>query len=238
VNFRSFIAWAVACSALPAAALLIRPDRDDAEYLELASRYTSSIALGATAGEGVLLNRRWILTAAHRARPLGDASAPRIHLGKDSYEVAEVFLHPGWKGDAENDIALVRLKQEVLGIEPTPMYRGTDEGGKAVAIAGHGGGKKRAAINTVDRVTPLTLGLFVKPLDEASDLQGQATAAESGAPAYVEIDGEILVAGILQGVTGNWETYARVSAFAPWIEETMLRVARKEADKLMGSDSN
>jgi len=234
VTFRSFIAWAAACSTLPAAALVIRPDRDDSEYLELATRYTSSIALGASAGEGVLLDPRWILTAAHRAQRLRDSTAPRLAVGKESYDVAEVFVHPAWKGDADNDIALVRLKQKVAGIEPTPMYRGTDESGKTVAIAGHGGGKKRAAINTVDRVTPLTLGLLVKPLDDASDLQGEATAAETGSPAYVEVDGAIFVAGILHGVDGNLETYSRVSSFGPWIEATMLEVARKEADALMG----
>jgi hypothetical protein len=234
VTFRSFIALAAACSVLPATALLTRPDRDDAEYLELASRYTSSIALGATAGEGVLLNRRWILTAAHRARPLRDASAGRLLIGRETHDVAAVFLHPEWKGGADNDIALVLLRKDVAGFDPTPIYRGDDESGKAVVIVGHGGGRKRAAINTVDRVTPLTLGLHVKPLDDASDLQGQATAAETGGPAYVESGGEILVAGILHGTDGGWETHARVSAFATWIEATMLEVARKEADELMG----
>jgi len=233
VTFRSFIAWAAACSAIPAAALVIRPDRDDSEYIELASRYASAIPLGTSAGEGVLLDRRWILTAAHRAKALRDPSARRLHLGRDAYDVVEVYLHPGWKGGAENDIALVRLGSDVKGVQPTPIYRAEDEGGKAVVIAGHGGGKKRAAINTVDRVTPLTLGLHVKPLDDASDLQGQATAAETGAPAFIESHGEILVAGILHGVADSWETHARVSAFAAWIESTMLEVARKEAESLM-----
>ena len=234
MTFRSFIAWAAACSMLPAAALVIRPDREDAEYLELATRYTSAIPLGASAGEGVLLNSRWILTAAHRGQPLRDPAARRLLLGKDTYEVVDVYLHPDWKGGTENDIALVRLGKDVKGIEPTAIYRAEDESGKTVVIAGHGGGKKRAAINTVDRVTPLTLGLHIKPLDDASDLQGQATAAETGGPAYIESKGEILVAGILHGVADGWETHARVSAFAPWIEATMLEVARKEADALMG----
>jgi hypothetical protein len=219
---------------LPAAALLTRPDRDDAEYLELASRYTSSIPLGARAGEGVLLNHRWILTAAHRARAMHDASARRLLIGRDSYDVADVFIHPGWKGGADNDIALVVLKKDVAGIVPTPIYRADDEPGRTVVIVGHGGGKKRASVNTVDRVTPLTLGLHVKPLDDASDLQGQATAQETGGPAFIDAHGEILVAGILHGVAGGWETHARVSAFAGWIESTMLEFARKEADALMG----
>jgi hypothetical protein len=234
VSFRSFIALAAACSMLPAAALVIRPDRDDAEYLELATRYASAIPLGASGGEGVLVNPRWILTAAHRAQPLRDPAARRLHLGGNTYDVVDVYLHPAWKGGAENDIALVRLGKDVAGIEPTPIYRDDDESGKTVVIAGHGGGKKRAAINTVDRVTALTLGLHVKPLDDASDLQGQATASETGGPAYIEAKGEILVAGILHAAADGWETHARVSAFAPWIEGTMLEVARKEADSLMG----
>jgi hypothetical protein len=45
------------CLAQPAAALLIRPDRDDSEYVELASRYSSSVLLNAPDGEGVLIRR-------------------------------------------------------------------------------------------------------------------------------------------------------------------------------------
>jgi Trypsin len=226
VNPRSIIASAALCCALPAAALLTRPDRDDAEYLELASRYPAAITLGAPGGEGVLLNPRWILTAAHRARALAAAKPA---------EVASVFVHPGWKGGADNDIGLVLLKREMPGVEPTPVYRFDDENGKTVVIAGHGGGRKRASINTVDRVTPLTFGLRIKPLDDASDLQGALTATETGAPAFIEAGGNIRVAGIAHGSADGWETYARVSAFNPWIEATMLEVARKEAEELMGA---
>jgi len=205
--------------------LIPRPDRDDAEYLELASRYPSAIALAGSGGEGVLVNPRWILTAAHRAKDLGQAKHP---------EIAAVFIHPGWKGAAENDVALVLIKQP-MRIEATPVYRGGGESGKAVILAGHGGGKKRAAINTVESVTPLTLTVRVKPLDDASDLQGALTPAETGAPLFVEIDGAILVAGIAHGTVAGTEPYARASAFVEWIEATMLEVAKKEADALLGS---
>ena len=67
---RALIASAALASLpLPAGAILIRPDRDDAEYLELATRYPASIALPA-GGEGVLIAPRWVLTAAHRAKAL------------------------------------------------------------------------------------------------------------------------------------------------------------------------
>ena len=212
-------------AALPAAALTTRPDRDDAEYLELASRYPSAIRLAGSAGEGVLVHPRWILTAAHRARALADAKGAGI---------AAVFIHPGWKGGADNDVALVQLREDLRGIEPTPLYRADDENGKTVIIVGHGGGKKRASINTVDRVTPLTLALRIKPLDDASDLQGALTPAETGGPLYLEVDGRILVGGIAHGTAEGWETYARASAFVAWLEATMLEVARKEADDLLG----
>ena len=226
MSCRHFLAWAALGCSLPAAALLTRPDRDDAEYLELASRYPSAITLTAPGGEGVLVNPRWILTAAHRAQALQPSKRP---------DIAAVFLHPGWKGGADNDVALVLLKEERRGIAATPVYRGSDENGKTVIIAGHGGGRKRAAINTVEAVTPLTLRLRVKPLDDASDLQGALTPEETGAPLFVEVDGTILVAGVAHGTSGDVETYARASAFAGWIEATMLEVAKKEADDLLGA---
>ena len=38
-------------TATPAGAILIRSDRDDAEYVELASKYASAVSLGAAGGE-------------------------------------------------------------------------------------------------------------------------------------------------------------------------------------------
>jgi Trypsin len=251
----------VLCLAQPAAALLIRPDRDDSEYVELASRYTSSVLLNAPDGEGVLIASRWVLTAAHMAKALQEMkSLPKLEFGAREYEIQSLHIHPDWKQGGPADIALLLLKEHVKGVEPTPIYREKDEGGKAVVIVGHGftgkigekplpkerwDKKKRAAINTVDRVSPRTLGLLIKPPDEASDLQGAAAPGDSGGPAYLETKDGLFVAGIgyatddtnangIAGDIGDWEIYARVSAFAAWIEAVMTDVAQKEADALMG----
>ena len=233
---KSLLAIALSCCAVPAAAILIRADRDDAEYLELASRYTSSVPLKGPDGEGVLIAPRWLLTAAHRARVLRDSKPrPQISIGQRPHGIAGVYLHPDWKGGAAADIALIQLDKDVRDLDPTPPYRGNDEDGKTVAIAGHGGGKKRASINTVDRVEPRSLALRIKPLDEASDLQGRATAEETGSPAYLQVSGELFVAGILQGTAAGWETHARVSAFTSWIDATLLEAAAKDAEALLGS---
>ena len=230
---------------LPAGAILIRPDRDDAEYLELATRYPASIALPA-GGEGVLVAPRWVLTAAHRAKALQEMKpAPKLSLGGRDHDIESIHLHPEWKSGEANDIALVLLRKDVAGVEPTPIYRASDEPGKGVVIVGHGesgkigakamagDGRKRAAINTVDRVAPRTLGLRIKPADEASDLQGAAAPGDSGGPAIVETKDGLFVAGIGHGPVGDWETYARISAFAPWIDAVMLDIARKEANSLL-----
>ena len=49
------------------------------------------------------------------------------------------------------------------------------------------------------------------------------------------MSGELYVAGILHGIAGGWETHARVSAFAGWIDATLLEVAAKEAAALLGA---
>jgi hypothetical protein len=258
---RFLLLTALALAASPASALLIRADRDDAEYLELATGYASSVLLNAPDGEGVLVAPRWVLTAAHMAKALQEMKAlPKLEFGARAYEIRSVFLHPDWKKGGASDIALLLLRDPVKGVEPTPIYRATDEGGKTVVIVGHGytgkigekplpkerwDRKKRAAINTVDRLSPRTLGLRIKGGDDASDLQGAAAPGDSGGPAFLQTPEGLFVLGIgygtddtnADGIVGNegdWEIYARVSAFAAWIDAVMLEVAAKEAAALMG----
>jgi hypothetical protein len=246
--------WLAAILALslvpaPATAILIRADRDDAEYLELATRYTSSVLLDAPDGEGVLIAPRWVLTAAHRAKALREMRAlPKLRFGERDYEIQSLFPHPDWKKGGDGDLALILLKAPVRGVEPTRLYRGTDEGGKSVVIVGHGNTgrigekplpkeswdrKKRAAINSVDRVTPRTLGLQIKTPEDASDLQGAAAPGDSGGPAYIQTENGLFVAGIGSAADDDWELYTRVSAFVPWIEAVMLEEAKREAEQLL-----
>lgn len=233
----------------PAAAILIRADRDDAEYLDLATRYTSSVLLETPDGEGVLIAPRWVLTAAHRAKGLQEMKAlPKLRFGERDYEIQSMFSHPDWKKGGDSDLALILLKDPVRGVEPTRLYVGTDEAGKSVVIVGHGSTgkigekplpkekwdrKKRAAINTVDRITPRTLGLRIKKPEDASDLQGAAGPGDSGGPAYLQTENGLFVAGIGYATDDDWELYARVSAFVPWIEAVMLEVAKREAEQLL-----
>ena len=244
-------AFAAALFAVPSGAILVRADRDDEEYRELATRYPSALGLGVTEGSGVLIAPRWVLTAAQRGAVLRATSSP-LRIDGHSHEIQEVFVHPDWKPGGDSDLALVFLSTAVAGKEPTPIYRLADEEGQTARIVGVGGagrigqkaskadGLPRAGINTVDRVTRLTLEMSLKGPEDASDLQGALAPGDDGAPAFFESGGRILVAGIASrtedanadGVSGNIgdrEIYVRVSAFAAWIDDVMSQAALQEA---------
>src|SRR5690606_35503812 len=110
-------ALAAACLSLAAAAILTRADRDDEEYLELATRYPAAVPLGPPAGIGALIAPRWILASARRAEALRAAKAP-VKIAGRAFAVQEVFVHPEAKPGGEADIALVFLREPVAGFEP------------------------------------------------------------------------------------------------------------------------
>jgi hypothetical protein len=255
---RAIATLAVLAIALPAQAQLVRPDRDDAEYLELATHYPSAIALDADA-QGVLISPHWILTSAQAAKALQDRKpTPRISVAGRNYEIRALFLHPDAGAREPADIALVHLKDRVPNVEATPLHKSTDEEGRTVIVVGQSlsgklgtatlpkekrDARKRAGVNTVDAVTARTLRLRIKPPDEASDLQGAAGPGDRGGPLYVKVDDEWFVAGVGRGVedanrdgitnAGDIDVYVRVSAFVSWIEATMIDVAKQEAEALL-----
>ena len=229
--------------SLPASAILIRPDRDDAEYLELATKYGPSVAIAPVDAEGVLIAPSWVLTSARVARALDGKK--NVTIDGRSYKLKSVHPHP------TADIGLVFLgsgyRNSDLDFEPARLYRDADEGGKTVVIVGHGANgkigsplareisdrKKRAAVNTIDRVGSREFDLGIKPPDQASDLQGALGAGDFGGPAFVETKEGLLVAGIATSAQGEWQTYVRVSTFVPWIEATMVDVARRDLNDLL-----
>jgi hypothetical protein len=254
------LAALLALPALPAAALLTRPDRDDAEYLELATRYPATVRIDAPVGTGVLISPRWVLTAAHVAEAMRDTPQRiKLAVGGRNREVQAVYLHPDWKRGGTADLALVHLRIPVEEVEPVTIYRGNDEAGQTVRIVGHGATgrigeraaavpadrKARAGVNTVDRIAPLSFGLKVKGPDEASDLQGVFSAADRGGPAYVEVDREAFLVGNgvatedangdgISGNIGDWDLFVRVYAFIEWINQATAKAAAAESAAIMG----
>lgn len=258
---RYLIAALALLVAVPAHAILIRPDRDDAEYLEMATKFTSFVSFGGNPGAGgVLIHPRWVLTSAPVGKSLAAQQGRVIRLGGRNAAIERVVVHPGWNGAADNGMALILLADAVRGVEPTPLYTAREEAGKTVVIVGAGytgrigekpsmqnrDGKVRASVNTVDKLGPRTLFLQIKDKDNASDLQGATAPGDGGGPAFVNTPEGLRVIGIgyatddtnangIVGDIGDWETYARVSAYADWILKTMLDVASEDAAKFLGT---
>jgi Trypsin len=256
----ALLAATLVLAASPATALLARADRDDAEYLDLATRYPATARFDAPVGGGVLISPRWVITAASLLEPMRDSPGRvKVSVGGKGREVQAVYLHPDWKRGGAADLALVHLRIPVEEVEPASVYRGTDEEGQTVRIVGHGlagrigekpaaspaDRKPRAGVNTVDRIAPLAFGLRVKAPDDASDLQGVLSAGDRGGPAFVEVDRVAFLAGIgtgtedasgdgIPGNIGDWDLFVRVSAFRDWINQATAKAASDEAAAVVG----
>ena len=209
--------------------MLIRPDRDDAEYLELASRYTASIALIAPASEAILVAPRWLLVPASRA----PAANKPLEIAGKTRTVARVVAHPEAKPKTATDLALVELADAVEGVKPIVLYRKSDEAGNAVVFVAHGATgvigsprrredfRARGAINTIEGVSAQGFELRTKALDDASDLQGVLVPGEEGAGAYLETDDGLYLAGIYYGDGKDSNRFSRISAFAAWLDSVV-----------------
>jgi hypothetical protein len=146
----------------------------------------------------------------------------------------------------QHDIALVRLRTAVRGIEPAHLYTKSDEAGLILTIVGAGqfgngltgptvhDKTMRAATNRVLRVEGTQLVYrFDAPDDpDVTPLEGICGEGDSGNPAYFESGGKLYVVGVGSaqdarpvkrklGHYGVLELYPRVSSFAPWIRQVL-----------------
>jgi hypothetical protein len=238
------LALFLAAVATPqAAGIVIRHDRDEARYLEEASRYpmVAQLSMG---GTGTLIGPRWVLTAAHVA----DATQPfnrTARFGDAVYQIDAITIHPEWRksGVRGRDVALMKLDRPVEGISPIELYADDDEAGQKVVFVGAGlsgngltgpdrsvSRLMRAATNTIDRVNEASIFFTFHEPPEGTDLEGISGPGDSGGPALIERDGKLFTLGVSSTNSGGpegecrygtIETYARVSTARDWILSVM-----------------
>lgn len=231
-------------------AIIIRHDRDDQAYLDLAKELGIAkriVRYNQTDVAGTLVAPQWILSAAHVAETLKPDH--KLLYGDRQLAIEKVIIHPGWlENGRPEDIALIKLQEPVLNVTPMRVYTGRDEMEMIVFVAGNGDfgtgltgpsgnpGAFRAGTNRVDLVTEDYLAWGFddpgKDPDEPTEMEAISGPGDSGGPAFIERNGEYFIVGISsgqstkatggkEGLYGVAEYYTRVSSHADWIASEM-----------------
>jgi len=161
-------------------------------------------------GEGTLIAPLWVLTAAHVGVEVEAGHALTI-VGAD-YEVEATFVHPAWDDGASDDIALIKLKRPVAGVDPVGLYPHQDEVGGIVTVVGRGDfgtgetgptGNDRRVRGATNKVDGANEGLLWWRFDapgestgNAMRLEGISGPGDSGGPAFIDVDGSRYVVGV------------------------------------------
>lgn len=255
-------------------AVVIRHDVDGAAYLTSASEFPALVDMP-TEGHGVLIAPQWVVTAAHTV-PHGLTD---VSLNGLARKVERVVIHPGYRklpdslvaeairsGDASaamrfqaqnKDIALIKLAEPALDVEPATLYQGKRELGQVAMMFGKGAfgtGKDgqdpqspqrtvlRRAYNRITRVDDMWLGYVFDQGTSALPLEGMGGGGDSGGPVLLKTKLGWQLAGLnawklvegnaaafRPGIYGQTSYAVRLSSYARWINHVMSSGAHSSA---------
>jgi len=181
---------------------------------------------------GTLIAPNAVLTAAH-CIPDGAADGQTFEVGGRTYEAAQVVVHPEYSS-RDIDLAVMILKENVVGVEPTAINRTTPQVGQILTLVGFGAtgtpqaghdnsfGVKNVGQTPIDEVTDTGVNWNFDNASEANTAPG-----DSGGPAFMEVNGELVVAGVTSGGTqdnaglGDYSFDTRVDTCADWIDNVI-----------------
>lgn len=184
-----------------------------------------------------LIAPQWVLTAAHCSQGIGNTDGT-VEIGGVTYHTVQVVVHPKYNParfgkNGANDIALWKLDQAVPNITPSAILRKSPKVGQMLTLVGFGlggdatgqtgqYGTKRAGETRLDGVSSKVIYWNFDVPTEANTAGG-----DSGGPAFVQVGGAYLVAGVTSGGTnsngglGDKAVDTKVSAYAKWIDATI-----------------
>ncbi|MEO7091760.1 MAG: serine protease [Polyangiales bacterium] len=197
---------------------------------------------------GTLIDKDWVLTAAHclEGETVGNLN---VRLDDDDVNnttggivvaVAEIHANPAFNfQDWDNDIGLLKLATSVTDREATPISRDPVAFATSVTEVGYGdadnngggaGVLRKLVTPTVDCAMAADPGITNANLLCINASDGNSSCyGDSGGPAFVNVGGKLQVAGITSGGTGEqctegWDLYTSVNGELAFVDQIMLGI--------------
>ena len=195
---------------------------------------------------GTLIDEHAVLGAAHCLhRGDGTFVEPdeiRVEFGGTNYGVDAFDVPDDYDAsnfEAGDDLAVLHLSADVPDIAPMQIMRQPPQVGQLLTLVGFGDGGtstnglqkgfgvKRVGTTEIEQVTDEHIVWFFD-----SHLEGNTAEGDSGGPAFVELGGEVVIAGVTSGGDGNPATLGDRSF------DTRLDVHAEWIDSVLGNEAN
>ncbi|MCC6748062.1 MAG: S1 family peptidase [Deltaproteobacteria bacterium] len=189
-----------------------------------------------------LVGRRTLITAGHCVAGQGPVVFYPSGLQGPRFAAATVTMHPSYVGGNDADLAVVRLMEDVGGIEPVELATRAPRVGESVVLVGFGKplegqgsfGVKRRATNTVGTVTDQLFTVY-----GAAASAGNICDGDSGGPTFALREGRPILLGVHStkgGSCGDEGNDMRVDIFRAWItrQVALERAPRAAGDHDLG----
>lgn len=223
----------------------IDPDTPDSKYLEYGEKFRHTVSIscfdgkGTASGSAVVIDRHWILTAAHVVE---NCQTWTVTVDGEEYPLSKVILNPNYKTEVfgYDDIALGYSEKELVFNSYPLLYESDDEIGKICSLSGWGftgtfnsganisDRKRRAGSNFIDGTERRVL--LCSPSrkhEKVTELEYLIASGDSGGGLFIDgklagIHSSIIAKdGKPNGTYSDQSCHTRVSLYSKWIKETM-----------------